>query len=105
MKRILLPCLAAVLWALAGPAAAEPGKPAGPRGDSLGEPLGGLARQIGEINANIANLRSGSAAAVRLRSASLAAFQRAWARLTRDEVDFVRPADPEAVAALAGARP
>jgi hypothetical protein len=124
MKRIWLACIASVLWASAGPAAAEPAasvtggatiqaaarakaakQATTARRAELGGTLDGLARQIGEINANLANLGAGNAAALRFRTVSLAAYRRAWAELTRDEVDFGAPAGPEAVAALAPARP
>jgi hypothetical protein len=45
------------------------------------------------------------AAALRFRAASLVAYQRAWAELTRGQVDFGDTALTEVVAALAEARP
>jgi hypothetical protein len=110
----------AVLLPLAGPVAAEPvplkpkcitaqpaatGKLVRSREGELRELLDGLSRQIREINANIANLGPNNAAALRFRAVSLAAYQRAWAELTRGQVDFGDTALPEVVAALAEARP
>lgn len=65
----------------------------------------GLARQIHEINANIANLGSKNAAALRFRAALLAAYRLAWAELTRHQIDFGDPAAQEAVAVLPAAKP
>jgi hypothetical protein len=108
-----------VLWPLAGPVVAEPAvskpmgisarpaakaKPARSRDAELRALLEGLARQIDEINANIANLGPNDAAALRFRAVSLAAYQRAWAELTRGQVDFGDTVPPEVVAALAEAR-
>src|SRR5262249_20224128 len=113
---ILFPCITLVLWALAQPAGAEPvtlkstaaatQPPAAVRWTAirrvqLQETLDGLARQIAEIDANIANLGPKNAAALRFRSVSLAAYQRAWAELTRHDVDFGDPARQESVAGLA----
>jgi len=64
------------------------GKLAPSRRNELRALLDGLARQIDEINANIANLGPGYAAAVRFRTVSLTAYRRAWAELTRDDIDF-----------------
>lgn len=50
--------------------------------------LEGLARQIDEINRNMANLGPNNAAATRFLAASLTAYQRAWAELTWGQVDF-----------------
>ena len=115
MKGMLFLCMSlAMLWPLAGAAVAEPapskptvaaakplptGKTARFRGDKLGEPLDGLARQIAEINANIANLGPDNAAALRFLTVSLAAYQRAWAGLTRDQVDFETGPETVTVAA------
>jgi hypothetical protein len=121
MKRASLSWIAlAVLWPLAGLEAAETAvsKPMGisapsaatsklvrSREQELRELVGALARQIDEINTNIANLGPSNAAALRFRAVSLAAYQRAWAELTRGQVDFGDTAAPEMVAALAEARP
>jgi hypothetical protein len=121
MKRASCSWIAlAVLWPLAGPAAAEPAvsKPMGinaqsaatgklvrSREQELRELLGALAQQVDEINANIANLGPNNATALRFRAVSLASYQRAWAELTRGQVDFGDTAEPEMVAALAEARP
>jgi hypothetical protein len=70
-----------------------------------GEPLDGLARQIAEINANIASLGPNDGAARRFLTASLAAYQRAWAELTRNQVEFGDAPGAETVAALAGVQP
>jgi hypothetical protein len=87
-----------VLWPLAGAAVADPpvsnpigigaqpaanGKQASSRDEELRRLLDALARQIDEIDANIANLGPNSAAALRFRAASLAAYQRTWTGLTR----------------------
>jgi hypothetical protein len=118
MKSALLLSTAMGLWApLCAPAHAEqpapqalrsahrsgpsPGKLTASRSRELRALLDGLARQIAEINANIANLGSGDAAAVRFRTVSLATYRRAWAELTRDDADL----EGEAVATLVGSRP
>jgi hypothetical protein len=121
MKRASFSWIAlVVLWPLAGPVAAEAAvlKPMGitaqrvatgklghSRDAQLRELLDGLARQINEINVNIANLGPSNAAALRFRAASLAAYQRAWAELTCGQVDFGDGGGPEIVAALVGAQP
>lgn len=121
MRRAFFCCTAmVVLWPLAGPVAAEPavskpmgisvqpagqGKLAYSREGQLRELLDGLTRQIDEIDANIANLGPNNAAALRFRAVSLAAYQRAWAELTRGQVDFGDAELSKVVAALAGARP
>jgi hypothetical protein len=63
--------------------------------------LDGLARQIAEIDTNVANLGPKNAAALRFRAVSLAAYQRAWAELTRPDGDLGDPACQESVAGLA----
>jgi hypothetical protein len=122
MKRILFPSMAlALIWPLVEPTAAEPvaskptrgaaiqptatGKLAGGRDEEVRERLDGLALQIHQINAHIANLGRRNAAALRFLTVSLAAYQRTWAELTRDEVDFGHEGGHEAVAAFAGAQP
>jgi hypothetical protein len=106
----------AVLWPVAAePAVSQPtgitaqpaatGKLGRSRDEGLRKLLDGLARQINEINANIANLGPNAAAARRFRAVSLAAYQRAWAELTRGQVDLGATPGHEAVAALKEARP
>ncbi len=121
MRRAVVACTAMlVLWPLAGPVVAGPAvsRPLGigdqpaakdrlarSRDGELRDLLVGLARQIHEIDANITNLGPHNAAALRFRAVSLAAYQRAWAELTRGQVDFGDTAAAETVAALAEARP
>jgi hypothetical protein len=108
-----------VLWPLAGPVVAEPAvskpmgisaqpaakaKPARSRDEELRALLDARARQIHEIDANIANLGPNNKAALRFRAVSLAAYQRAWAELNRGQDAFGDPAAPEVVAVLEGAR-
>jgi hypothetical protein len=121
MTRFPSPCLALLaVLVLAVPTAAEPVQSrsasiadrqavpvaaAAPRRRALGEPLEGLARQIREINASIGNLGPKNAAALRFLTVSLAAYQRAWAELTRDEIDLDGATGREMVATLAPAQP
>ena len=120
MKRAVFACTAmVVLWSLAGSVVAEPaasiptgisahpaakGKAARSRDKELRELLDGLARQINEINANITNLGPNNAVAQRFLAVSLTAYQRAWAELTRNQVDFGDAAGEETVATLTEAR-
>jgi hypothetical protein len=109
-----------MLWPLAGPVVADPsvsksmGISAQPaardklarwRDEELRELLDGLARQIGEIDANVANLGPNNAAALCFRAVSLAAYRCALAELTSRQVDSGDIAAPGMVAALAEARP
>jgi hypothetical protein len=127
MRRVLLSSLAlAVLLPSAGSAAADQGrkaepsatapagtadrkpvtrKPVGPQDERLHALLDGLERQIAAINANMANLGAGNAAAVRFRAATLAAYQRAWAELIRDEVEIAAGAPGLEVAATTEGAP
>jgi len=109
MLRALVSCMALVLlWPTALPAAAKDAavattaagqadgcvralsRPRSVRSqdEKLLALLDALARQIAEINGNLANLGPNKAAAMRYRSVSLAAYQHAWAKLTRHEIEF-----------------
>jgi hypothetical protein len=94
MSRFCAFLATAAAVALALPTAAEP--------RAL---LDQLERQIAEINANIASLGCRNAGAQRFLAASLAAYQRTWAELTRSEVDFGATAGQDPVAALSESRP
>jgi hypothetical protein len=73
-----------------------------PQEEKLLALLDTLARQIGEINANLARLGPNNAAASRFRTVSLAAYQRAWAELTRNETELGGGSSQD-IAAAAGA--
>jgi hypothetical protein len=76
-------------------------KPVGPQDERLHALLDGLERQIAAINANMANLGAGNAAAVRFRAATLAAYQRAWIAVRRRGLATAQPGvNPPAVRSI-----
>src|SRR5262245_33363199 len=122
MRRIVASCVVlALLWPSALPAAALDApaatatvaaacgralptpKPVRSQDEKLLALLDGLARQIAEINANLAKLGPNTAAAIRFRNVSLAAYQRAWAELTRNETELGGASTQDMAAAAAGA--
>jgi hypothetical protein len=104
MKRTVIACtVLPVLGALSIPVAAEPAEtgpvavataPAAARKSArtdarhLRERRDALARQIAEIDANIANLGPRNAAALRFRAVSLAAYRHVLAELASTESDI-----------------